>query len=161
MSSRGSHTRLGLRQPPARNHAARAARKQKQEHHHRQCIDGMAQEQDEALDEGDLDQDVSQTDRDEIEQAQRTRLLAPSAPSPAEAPETPARPEARWPAPSPARPRPDSLFQSMPRCSDLGMQYLPELQSEKEKRRVVGHGRHVVRIALRKSFGDRSPGSAG
>ena len=40
----------------------------------------MTQEQDEALDESDLDQNVSQPDRDEVEQAHRTRLLASSAP---------------------------------------------------------------------------------
>ena len=66
----------GFGQPPSGNQAARSARQQKQEHNHGQCVDRVSQKEDEALDESDLDQDVSQADGDKVEQAHRTRLLA-------------------------------------------------------------------------------------
>ncbi len=150
----------GLRQPPARNHAARAARKQKQEHYYRQGIDRMAQEQDEALDEGDLDQDVSQPDRDEVEQAQRTRLLAPR-PDRQRKHQKHQHGQKRDGQHHPQHGHAQIILPVNASLQRLGMEYLVELQSEKEKRGIVGYGRHIVRIALRKLYGDHSPGSVG
>ena len=74
----------GFGQPPAGNHAARSARKQKQEHHYGQRVNRVSEKQDEALDESDLHQNVSQADGDEVKQTDRTKLLTSSAAWPEE-----------------------------------------------------------------------------
>ena len=51
----------------------------RQEHHYGERVDRMSQKQHEALDESDLNQNVSQADSDEIQQTDRTKLPAPGA----------------------------------------------------------------------------------
>ena len=120
----------------------------------------MAQEQDEALDEGDLDQDVSQPHRDEVEQAQRTRLLAPR-PHRQRKHQKPQHSQKRDGQHHPQHSHPQIILPVHASLQRLGMEYLVELQSEKEKRGIVGYGRHLVRVALAQTFGDHSPGSVG
>ena len=71
MTSTRAPSQVRTGQPDAREQAARAAGKHQQENHHRQRIGGMAEEQYEALNEGNLDQDVSQSHGDEIKQGKR------------------------------------------------------------------------------------------
>jgi len=48
-------------------------------HHYGECVNRVSKKQYEALDEGDLNQNISQADGDEIKQAHRTELLTSSA----------------------------------------------------------------------------------
>src|SRR4029078_705636 len=122
-----------------------AARQQKQKHYDRQRVHGMTQEQDEALDESDLHQNVSQPDGDEVEQSQRTRLLASSPPSQGKN-QKQQHSQERDGQDHAKHGHAQVHFPVDPLHQRLRMQDLSKLQSEEEERSVVGHRRHVVRV---------------
>ena len=62
---------FGARQPAARKQAAGAAREHEQKDHHGERVGRMSEKKHEALDEGDLHQNVAEPDGDEIKQRKR------------------------------------------------------------------------------------------
>ena len=151
MSTRGSHIR-----PVSGNHHLETMLPAPLESRSRNtttvnAYDRMTQEQDEALDESNLHQNVSQPDRDEVEQAHRPRLLAAG---PLRQGEDQKRQhgEQRDGQDHSQNGHAEIIFPVDALPQRFGMQDLSQLQSEEEERSIVGHRRHIVGIARRKVF---------
>ena len=105
----------------------------------------MAQKQDEALDKSDLHQNVSQPDCDEVKKPNWPRLLA-SLPLGQGKNQKHQHRQERDGQDHAQNGHTQIIFPVDALHQRFGMQDLPELQGEKEKRSVVGHRRDVVRV---------------